>query len=319
MKRKRSEDGVFQYFDLTQEGQPWEEEGRHPAVRVASYDIGTRHLGYAAGTFHLNLAYREITAARSQLIDVDCLDILTAVNSKARDARKIPLQRLTEMLTLTVTRHVQAWKEAGPPDYLVVEQQDPGAGKKQYSLTYIIQAIYQSHFSEGGLRVFVYNGRCKMQVGVRGGNGDMYLGGGPVLRDGLKLAQAPKGKEGYRQRKQHGVESLLQFLKFCQAETRVRQTIERHKKKDDMGDALLQAAYAVIHNKAGARKKQQGTTAKGRATARPKTQTRNPTRVKAEDPSPSPSPPTSDQDGNDAGEEEDSNFVVLSSDTEENA
>jgi hypothetical protein len=213
----------------------------------ASYDIGMRHLGYAAGTMAHNSLYREVVAASSCLKDLDCVDILAASGCRARDSRRIPLHRLTHMLTQTIMEHIAAWNRQGP-ELLVIEQQARGAGKKQYSLTYIIQAIYLASFAAHPPQVVILGGQQKMRIASRAGCGDLYIGQlVQAERDQEQQATISSGRKGYRKRKHHGVLCLERFTSHTQLSDRARASLRKAPKKDDMGDALIQAAYALLH------------------------------------------------------------------------
>lgn len=213
----------------------------------ASYDIGMRHLGYAAGQLAHSPLYREVVAASSCLKDLDCVDILTASGCRARDSRRIPLHRLTHMLTQTIMEHITAWNGQGP-ELLVIEQQARGAGKKQYSLTYIIQAIYLASFAAHPPRVVILGGQQKMRIASRASSGDLYIGQLVQARsDQEEQATISPGRKGYRKRKHHGVLCLERFTSHTQLSDRARASLGKAPKKDDMGDALIQAAYALLH------------------------------------------------------------------------
>lgn len=220
---------------------------------MIGYDIGLRHTGCIIATLAFDKDINEIVAAQSRLDHASCTDVVKAAGSTVRNCLTLTQDRALKYLTATVRDHLKVLTDLqaadGEPVDLVICEQQPGrAGKKQYTLTYIIETCYDMHFAEHPQsshkpQILAQTGAGKLNVASRRAGGNLVLDphAYPDVT-GLTRAQI------YDVNKEYALEVGDWFVCNLSDENIgpgvAEYMAETH--RYDMADALLHAAYYCL-------------------------------------------------------------------------
>jgi len=234
-------------------------------MRVLSFDVGLRNLAYALVRFDNPVTPKN--ASQSKWADFhieawDCVDVLKECGCEAKNCNKVSMDQCIQFISRVLMDKKELLRE--PIDYVLVERQMRKAPRNLMASVAVLCFYHHYHLfkeasdKEEAPRISLISAKGKLQINL--------------LKDVFAFdEQHPQvfhhvnskdltASQNKTRRKKKAVELCRTILNDHPQLRSLVEWFDKHKKKDDLADCLLQSIF-FLQDKMGGKKKRKKTAA----------------------------------------------------------